>query len=601
MQSVLRFRTLAAQVTVLVLAALAVFSLALGMTVFQITREWLERTAAAGLEALASARKAAVEAQLQHYLGHLDGFIQPNLEMDVVTLLEADGAERTALHTELVAGLRREQSAAPYITWAEVVDLTGTVIASTLAERERLRLDSSVFVEGRTQTLISDPFAEQGKTYVELSAPLHDAQNNTIAVLRLRFDAQDLLSITGDYTGLGDTGETVLGARRGDEVRFLAPLRFSPNLSDIETVPADGERARLMIHAASGQSGVALAPDYRDVRVIAAYRPIEPTDWGLVVKQDEREAFASVSQLRSTLLGGLGMLLLVSIIVALPMARAFTRPLRELEQATRQVAGGNLTISVPVSQLDEVGQLGKSFNTMVARLREAHEELARSNQELASFAYVVSHDLKAPLRGIASLSEWLEEDLAGRLEEEQRDQMRLLRERVRRMDALINGLLEYSRVGRVSNPVVRVDVGVLLMRVIDALNPPDHVHVTVTPPMPTLQADELRLSQVFQNLIENAVKYHPGPQGKVEVACRDADTHWEFSVSDDGMGIEPRYHERIFQIFQSLHPQTDAESTGIGLALVKKIVEEQGGRIWVESEGVPGQGAAFRFTWPKEE
>jgi len=590
------------QITVLVLGMLMLFTVALGLTVFQLTRDWLEHSAVANLEALASARRAAIETQLSDYLDDAASFVHPELGADVEALLAAGEPERTALHDALVARMRREQPAHPYHESTEVVDLTGTVIAATDAAQEGRQLaDSPAFTEGRLHPYISDPFAELGKVCLDVSHPLRDAQGDTIAVLVLRFDAKQLLTITGDYTGLGATGETVLGARRGNEVCFLAPLRFDPNLSSIAPAPASGERAKPMIHATAGQSGVTRAPDYREVQVIAAYRPIEPTGWGLVVKQDESEAFAGIVRLRATLLAGMGVLLLLGAVIVAPLTRVFLQPLRELEQATRRVAAGDLTTSVPASQLDEVGQLAESFNTMVARLREAHEGLARSNQELTSFAYVVSHDLKAPLRGIASLSEWLEEDLADRLEGEQREQMRLLRERVQRMDALIDGLLEYSRVGRIRNPVISVDVGALLVRLIGTVNPPDHIHVAVIPPMPTLQTDELRLSQVFQNLIDNAVKYHPGPQGRVEVACRDADAFWEFSVSDDGLGIEPRYHERIFQMFQSLHPRSDVESTGIGLALVKKIVEERGGKIWVESDGVPGHGSTFRFTWPKKE
>jgi PAS domain S-box-containing protein len=241
-------------------------------------------------------------------------------------------------------------------------------------------------------------------------------------------------------------------------------------------------------------------------------------------------------------------------------------------------------------------------------LAQAHQELAaRANQleianaELSQYAYVVSHDLKAPLRGIASLSKWLEEDLGDLLEAEQHEQMALLRQRVQRMGSLIDGLLEYSRVGRIRNPVVWVDVGRILRRVVDSINPPASMTITVPSGMPSVWADELRLTQVFQNLLENAVKYHPGPVGHVTVTCREEAEWWEFAVSDDGVGILPRHHERIFQIFQSLHARDEIESTGIGLALVKKIVEEQGGKVAVESAGVPGQGATFRFTWLKEQ
>ena len=323
------------------------------------------------------------------------------------------------------------------------------------------------------------------------------------------------------------------------------------------------------------------------------------TGWGVVVKQDEAEIFAGAAQIRSSLIVGLAIALLVGSVIIIPLTRAFVQPLTELEQATRKVASGDLTTHVPVSQLNEVGQVAEAFNAMVAQLALARDDLTQSNQELSSFAYVVSHDLKTPLRGIASLSEWLVEDLEGKLESEQIEQLGLLLERVQRMDALINGLLDYSRVGRVRNPEIAVDVDTLLVRVIDTISPSEKIQICVTTKMPRLKTDELHLIQVFQNLISNAVSHHPGRQGIIEISSRDEGDFWEFAVHDDGAGIEARHHERIFQMFQSLQTNKDVDSTGIGLALVRKIVEEHGGSVWVESQGLPGQGSIFRFTWPK--
>ncbi len=260
---------------------------------------------------------------------------------------------------------------------------------------------------------------------------------------------------------------------------------------------------------------------------------------------------------------------------------------------------GKLDTHVPIASSDEIGSLGASFNRMIDKLQLTRDELVRSNQELSSFAYVVSHDLKAPLRGISSLSSWLADDLSDKLEEEQLKQLDLLQNRVRRMDALINGLLEYARVGKTKNPAVMTRVEELVMRVIDFLNPPDNITITVESSLPAIMVDELRFSQVFQNLIANAVAYHPGPEGEIHVGCKDAGDFWEFFVSDNGDGIEPRYHERIFAIFQSLQTRDDIDSTGVGLALVKKIVEENDGAVRVESDGIQGRGATFRFTWPK--
>jgi signal transduction histidine kinase len=228
---------------------------------------------------------------------------------------------------------------------------------------------------------------------------------------------------------------------------------------------------------------------------------------------------------------------------------------------------------------------------------QARAVLERSNQELDQFAYVASHDLKAPLRGIANLSRWIEDDLKGAMSEETREQMRLLRGRVGRMEALINGILDYSRAGRVRGRPEPVDVGRLLADCVELLAPPPEATVEVASGMPTLHAERVPLQQVFLNLLCNALKHAGRPEVRVRVDAREVAAFWEFSVADDGPGIAPEYHERIWGLFQTLRSQDEQEGTGIGLSVVKKSVESRGGRAWLES--APGQGATFRFTWPK--
>lgn len=243
-------------------------------------------------------------------------------------------------------------------------------------------------------------------------------------------------------------------------------------------------------------------------------------------------------------------------------------------------------------------------------LERSNQELARTNQELNQFAYVTSHDLKAPLRGIANLSRWIEEDLAENVTEETRRHLELMRGRVHRMEAMIEGILQYSRVGRETVRYESVDVGKLIEEIIDLLSPTPEIEILVTTPMPTLLCERIRLQQVLMNLIGNAVKYNDRPsrgeQGHVWIASRqrereakteaEPNIEYEFTVTDDGPGIALQYHEKVFMIFQTLHPRDKVESTGIGLSLVKKIVEAQGGRIDLNSE--EGKGASFRFTWP---
>ncbi|HUQ98793.1 MAG TPA: ATP-binding protein [Gemmatimonadaceae bacterium] len=224
-------------------------------------------------------------------------------------------------------------------------------------------------------------------------------------------------------------------------------------------------------------------------------------------------------------------------------------------------------------------------------------ELERSNTELDQFAYVASHDLKAPLRGIANLTSWIEEDLGDRVAGESLEHMQLLKGRVNRMEALIDGILAYSRAGRVSQKAEPVDVGKLLKESIELLSPPEGTQILVTTDMPTFDTERVPLQQVFMNLLGNAIKYAGRTDARIEVSGRRIDGLYEFAVADNGPGIAPQYREKIWQIFQTLAPRDKVEGTGIGLSVVRKIVEARGGKTWLDSE--VGKGTTFFFTWPE--
>ncbi|WP_297075143.1 ATP-binding protein [Thermoleptolyngbya sp. M55_K2018_002] len=266
---------------------------------------------------------------------------------------------------------------------------------------------------------------------------------------------------------------------------------------------------------------------------------------------------------------------------------------------------GNLQgINVTVQEVTERKRDERELEARAQELAQLNLLLAQStaqvrerNQELDQFAYVVSHDLKAPLRAIANLAYWIEEDLDDSLPEETRQHLTLMQSRVRRMEGLINGLLEYSRIGRSDTTTETVNLTTLLHEVVDLLDPPDTVQILVPKELPTLTTKPLLLSQVLANLIGNAIKHRDRPDGRVEVTVADQGSHLRFTIADDGPGIDPRYQDRIFAIFQTLKSKDDQESTGIGLSIVKKIIDTEGGEIHLESE--LGQGTTFWFTWPK--
>ncbi len=226
------------------------------------------------------------------------------------------------------------------------------------------------------------------------------------------------------------------------------------------------------------------------------------------------------------------------------------------------------------------------------------QQLQERNVELDRFVSIAAHDLKAPLRAISNLSEWIEEDLQAQIPGEN-PQLQLLRQRVKRMDALIDGLLRYSRTGREELITETVDVTQLLTETIDSLAPPASFEIKIVSIMPILLTKRLLLTQVFANLISNAIKHHERIDGWIEITVEDLGDCHQFSIADNGPGIpKGESRERIFEIFQTLNPVKDStENTGIGLALVKKIVEGEGGKIWLDEEYE--RGCRFCFTWMK--
>jgi PAS domain S-box-containing protein len=270
----------------------------------------------------------------------------------------------------------------------------------------------------------------------------------------------------------------------------------------------------------------------------------------------------------------------------------------------RESGGEIIGINITAQEITERKRAEQALAERATELSQVNAVLARTttllqerNQELNQFAYVVSHDLKAPLRGIANLAEWIQEDLENQLPPDNQQQLQLMRKRVFRMEALINGLLDYSRVGRTQVSLTLVDLQALVQEVLDSIQPPDTFTIALEPGLPQFRTHRLRLLQVFTNLISNAIKHHDRPDGQIQITWRDRPTHYEFAVTDDGPGIAPQDHQRVFTIFQTLKPRDDQENTGVGLSIVKKIVETEGGEITLES--ALGEGTTFRFTWPK--
>ncbi len=439
----------------------------------------------------------------------------------------------------------------------------------------------------------------------------------------------------------------LLDLRKGEVVCVLvAELRFKViwdllselNLPSSESVYILDQTGKVIAHPNPSivLSGTTIASPIEDGRteglsgqdVFLSRNILQFGDQVLAVVAERSAAEAMEVSTSSTgvTVGVIMITLVIVIFLVVGLTGQIIKPIQALAAAAQQVSQGYFRQRVQVSSRDEIYAMAEAFNRMSDQLeqmladlnteiesrkqaeqevRDLNKELEERvtqrtaqleaiNQELGDFAYVVSHDLKAPLRAIRQLSDWLGTDYADAFDGRGQEMLDLLKQRSMRMHNLIDGILNYSRIGRTSEHPLPVDLNQLVDKVVDGLSPPEHIQVRVTCELPTLVREFTHLERIFQNLIDNAIRFMDKPAGEVTIGCSDEGEYWLFRVADNGPGIEEKYHEKVFQVFQTLAPRDEFESTGIGLALVKKIVERWGGRIWIES--CNGEGCAVYFT-----
>lgn len=282
--------------------------------------------------------------------------------------------------------------------------------------------------------------------------------------------------------------------------------------------------------------------------------------------------------------------------------------LRKLNEALQHEAAERIAAQTMLEKLNEdlesrVEARTRELKESLEQLRDSEKrnqeytrELERQNQDLDEFAYVASHDLKAPLRGIRSVTGWLREDCVGLLPEASQGHLDDLQNRVDRMERLLAAILEYARAGRYAETRLPVDTGALVRNIIESFESNHAFEINLPDDMPVLDTAAEPLLQVFQNLIGNAIKHHDCEEGRVSIGWRGEGNRVHFSVHDNGPGIDPRFHKKIFQMFQTLRPRDEVEGSGIGLAIVRRVVESQGGVVRIDS--ALGRGTTFHFTWP---
>ncbi len=340
--------------------------------------------------------------------------------------------------------------------------------------------------------------------------------------------------------------------------------------------------------------------------------------------------------------GILGILLAVGF--ASLFHRSIVKPIHILKQGIDDIVEGDLDHQIQLNSHDEFSMLADAYNHMTQQLKEnkqklnetntqllaanryleSHQkELEQSNQQLQlevmtrktaeqtleaavqhlkianrdleDFAFITAHDLKTPLRGICALSDMLKEDYAEQLDEHGRQMLDMMTQRTQRMHDLVGGILTYAKVTNTNDMTYRnVCTQDVVMQAIDQVGIPAHIEIDIDDELPNVVCDETQLIQVFLNLVDNAVKYMDKPEGRISIKGELLNDYWTFSVADNGPGIAASHREKIFKIFQTLMTKDEFNTTGIGLSLIRKIVEQYGGQTWVESE--LGQGSTFFFT-----
>jgi PAS domain S-box-containing protein len=385
---------------------------------------------------------------------------------------------------------------------------------------------------------------------IQAEIALRDSERKFSAIFEQTFELMGLVSLDGVLLDINQAALDSIGARSVDlvgkifwDTPWWQTIELQQQLQDAIATAASGQFIRYQVHF----------PD-RDGDLKMMDFSLKPVfdEWGGVV----------------------------TIV-------AEARDITEQQAAIRALEQAQADLERQVRELDRVNSL----------LADSVAQIAERNRELDSFAYVVSHDLKAPLRGIVNLSQWIEDDLDLIVCKQIQAHTTLLRSRVRRMEATIDGLLDYARVGRIDTPGEPVVVSQLLADILDAIAPPPTFKIEIAPHLPTLHTNGLLLSQVFTNLISNGIKHHDRLEGSIVISGCEHGDFYQFAVADDGPGIAPEHHEKIFAIFQSAHPQPHRDSSGIGLSIVKKIVEAEGGKIWLASER--DRGTTFYFNWPR--
>ncbi len=499
-------------------------------------------------------------------------------------------------------------------TMQELVYLNsrGQMVASAVAGAPILRNESNLaasewFVAAqRNDSYFSDLHLDTDNPYLIIAAA---APNQSVIAARLSISA--LWQVVGDIR-FGENGSAYVVNHRGDMIAHT-------NQPRIGELPNIAGRPEWIAALAARDFWYGEYVNFEEKHVVGVAAGVPGVNWVVMTELPDSEAFAYSRRAYYWL--GSGMLAFVILVMwasAEWLEAWILTPIDRLRDGAEHIGRGGLAYRIEVIHQDEIGQVAVAFNQMAKELQDLYTsleqkiaertvqleqqatELARSNAELAQFAYIASHDLQEPLRMVSSYLQLLARRYKGQLDSDADEFIEFAVDGAMRMQQLIRDLLAYSRVGTRNEPFAVVDMNQICQQVLDNLQVAiQERNATIQMGvLPQLLADATQMGQLLQNLLGNALKFCQTRPPCIEVGAtlHEAENEWCFVVKDNGIGLEPAYYERIFLIFQRLHTRTEYPGTGIGLAICKKIVERHGGRLWVTSQ--PGEGSSFFFTLP---
>jgi len=641
------FTRLSTKLLLLFLLLAIIPAAVVGYLAYDNGRRTIERVTLDRLDSTSRLREAALERWIAGSETHLRSVASRRRLADAAALLASNDqadpeyrAAHDAMLREHLGPALEEQGC--FLTLSIISAQDGLILVSSDETLEgKYRESEPFFVEGKARTYVGKVSysLSEGGAVMHISTPIHDERGDVIGVLAGHADLAEMTEIMRAATAVSASEDAYLV---NTSRFFVTEPRFGKGFALKKAIHTKGAEACL-----GRGDGMGLYDDYRGVPVLGTYRWLSERELCILTELDQAEAFAPIVALRNATFAAGAAMALCAASLGVIFTRTITGPVLQLVKATEEIGAGNLDYRIAATARDEIGKLAAAFDDMTGKLKQAEGELRkhrehleelveeraaelkrtnegleaemverkraeeqlkrtladleRSNKELEQFAYVASHDLQEPLRMVSSYTQLLARRYQDQLDQDAHEFIGYAVDGAERMRRLINDLLAYSRLGTRGKSFGKTDSRQVLEESLANLQTAiGETGATVTHDgLPTVIADESQLTQVFQNLVGNAIKFHGQAPPAIHIGAERKHDEWVFSVRDNGIGIDPQYYERIFVIFQTLHPRDQYPGTGIGLALCKRIVERHGGRIWVES--ALGEGATFCFTIPDRE